>query len=58
MARPLVRDIADVFVIETFRMTDPGRVPDVYAWTCSHCGHEERVARPVVHNEPDATSFP
>ena len=20
----------------------PGRLPDVYAWTCSHCGHEER----------------
>jgi hypothetical protein len=36
----------------------PGRVPDVYAWTCSHCGHEERDAPPLVHNEPDVTSFP
>jgi hypothetical protein len=36
----------------------PGRFPDVWAWMCSHCGHERREAPPLVHNEPDVTSFP
>jgi Zn ribbon nucleic-acid-binding protein len=22
----------------------PGRLPDIYAWTCTRCGHEEREA--------------
>ena len=29
----------------------PGRLPDIYAWTCSHCGHEEREAPMLVHDE-------
>ena len=29
----------------------PGRLPDIYAWTCSHCGHEEREAPMLVHGE-------
>lgn len=28
----------------------PGRLPDIYAWTCSHCGHEEREAPTLVHD--------
>ena len=30
----------------------PGRLPDIYAWTCSHCGHEERQPPILVHTEP------
>jgi hypothetical protein len=29
----------------------PGRLPDVYAWTCSHCGFEEREPPLLVHTE-------
>lgn len=29
----------------------PGRLPDTYAWTCAHCGHEDRDAPPLVHDE-------
>jgi hypothetical protein len=29
----------------------PGRLPDIYAWTCSHCGHEERERPQLVHTE-------
>jgi hypothetical protein len=29
----------------------PGRVPDVYAWKCSHCGHEERDPPPLLHHD-------
>jgi hypothetical protein len=29
----------------------PGRVPDVYAWVCSRCGHEDRDAPILVHTE-------
>ena len=36
----------------------PGRLPDIYAWTCSHCGHEEREAPILVHTESHAPSFP
>ncbi len=32
----------------------PGRLPDAYAWICSHCGHEER--EPPLG--PDAPEFP
>lgn len=28
----------------------PGRLPDIYAWTCSHCGHEEREAPILARN--------
>jgi hypothetical protein len=34
----------------------PGRVPDIYAWMCSRCGHEDREAPLLVHNEPRSTS--
>jgi DNA-directed RNA polymerase subunit RPC12/RpoP len=27
----------------------PGRLPTMYAWTCSRCGHEEREAPIVEH---------
>jgi hypothetical protein len=30
----------------------PGRLPDIYAWTCSHCGHEDRDPPIQVHAEP------
>ena len=30
----------------------PGRLPDIYAWTCSHCGHEDREAPQLVHDDP------
>jgi Zn ribbon nucleic-acid-binding protein len=30
----------------------PGRLPDIYAWTCSHCGHEDREPPILVHTEP------
>ena len=33
------------------RAAYPGRLPDVYAWKCSTCGHEERDAPPLQHNE-------
>ena len=29
----------------------PGRLPDVYAWKCSRCGHEEREPPTLPHNE-------
>jgi hypothetical protein len=29
----------------------PGRLPDIYAWTCSHCGHEEREPPILEHLE-------
>lgn len=29
----------------------PGRLPDVYAWTCSHCGFEEREPPILVHSK-------
>ena len=29
----------------------PGRLPDVYAWKCSRCGHEERDPPPLEHND-------
>jgi hypothetical protein len=29
----------------------PGRLPDVYAWVCSTCGHEEREAPQLEHTE-------
>ena len=28
----------------------PGRLPDIYAWSCSRCGHEEREA-PILPRE-------
>ena len=30
----------------------PGRLPDIYAWACTRCGHEEREAPMLVHSEP------
>jgi hypothetical protein len=36
--KPLAKSI---FVSEA-EASYPGRVPDAYAWVCSHCGHEER----------------
>ena len=30
----------------------PGRLPDIYAWTCSNCGHEDREAPQLVHDDP------
>ena len=32
----------------------PGRLPDIYAWTCSHCGHEDRDPPIQVHSERDS----
>lgn len=29
----------------------PGRLPDIYAWTCSHCGHDEREPPTLVLDE-------
>ena len=29
----------------------PGRLPDIYAWACSHCGHEEREAPILARND-------
>jgi hypothetical protein len=34
----------------------PGRLPDIYAWTCAHCGHEEREQPVLVHTEKHSTS--
>jgi hypothetical protein len=34
----------------------PGRLPDIYAWTCSHCGHQERESPVLVHTETHPTS--
>jgi Zn ribbon nucleic-acid-binding protein len=28
----------------------PGRLPDIYAWVCSRCGHEEREAPQLVRD--------
>jgi hypothetical protein len=36
----------------------PGRLPDIYAWTCAHCGHEEREAPILVHSDATATDAP
>jgi hypothetical protein len=33
----------------------PGRLPDVFAWMCSRCGHEEREPPSLVHTEPEVT---
>ena len=35
----------------------PGRLPDIYAWICSACGHEERDTPVLVHNESPATTI-
>jgi hypothetical protein len=29
----------------------PGRLPDVYAWMCTRCGHEEREPPLLVRND-------
>jgi hypothetical protein len=36
----------------------PGRLPDIYAWTCSHCGHEDRDPPIQVHTEPEVSYDP
>ena len=28
----------------------PGRLPDIYAWSCSRCGHEEREAPMIARD--------
>jgi Zn ribbon nucleic-acid-binding protein len=35
----------------------PGRLPDIYAWTCSRCGHETREAPTAVHSEASTPSL-
>jgi hypothetical protein len=41
--------VSNSLFVSADRATYPGRVPDVYAWKCSTCGHEERDAPPLPH---------
>ena len=36
----------------------PGRLPDIYAWTCSRCGHQERDPPILEHNDAQGRGNP
>ena len=43
--------VANSLFVSPAEAAYPGRLPDIWAWMCSHCGHEEREAPLLERNE-------